>query len=117
MRASSVPERRISAAVADRTALAIASAMGPGARVLQAQLMSVTAASKATGDRVASYETSPSRQVWLVWMRGRFRMISCITSTACPLKSNQIYYVAIDARTDSDYGVGWRPSYQRGATP
>jgi hypothetical protein len=116
MQAHYVPGPYISAAVAERTALAVASAMGPGARVLQARLMSVAAASKATGDRVASYYTGDSREVWLVWLRGPFRMISCITATACPVKLNQVFYAAIDARTGFA-GVGWRPAYQHGVTP
>jgi hypothetical protein len=111
------PARFISAAVAERTALAVASAMGPGARVLQARLTSVSAASKATGHRVASYDTGDSREVWLVWLRGPFRMVSCITATACPLERNQVFYAAIDAKTGFDYGLGWSPSYQHRATP
>lgn len=109
-----VPGPYISAAVAERTALAVASEMGPGARVLRARLMSVGAASKATGDRVASYYAGDSRDVWLVWLRGPFRMINCITDTACPVKLDQVYYAAIDARTGFDYGVGWHRAYQHG---
>jgi hypothetical protein len=109
-----VPRPYISATLAERTALAVASEMGPGARVLQARLMSVAAASKATGDRVASYYTGDSRKVWLVWLRGPFRVVSCITATACPVKLNQVFYAAIDARTGFDYGVGWNRAYERG---
>ncbi len=114
MQSHYVPGPYIPAVAAEHTALAVASAMGPGARVLQARLMSVAAASKATGDRVASYYTGDSREVWLVWLRGPFRLFSCITATACPLKLNQVFYAAIDARTGFDYGVGWSRSYQHG---
>jgi hypothetical protein len=109
-----VPGSLITASVAERTALEFASTMGPGARVLQAQLMNVAAASKATGDRVAGYYTTDSREVWLVWIRGPWRILNCITATACPLKLNQIYYTAIDARTGVEYGAGWERAYQRG---
>jgi hypothetical protein len=111
-----LPGPYISAAVAERTALAVASDMGPGARILQARLMSVAAASKAAGQRVASYYTGDSREVWLVWIRGPWRLFSCITATACPVKLNQVYYDAIDARTGFDYGSGWERGYQHRVT-
>jgi hypothetical protein len=117
MPAHLVPAHFISAPVAERTALAVASAMGTGARVLQARLMNVAAANKATGDRVASYGAGDAREVWLVWLRGPFRMISCITATACPVKGNQVFYATVDAKTGFDYGLGWSPSYQHRVTP
>jgi hypothetical protein len=111
-----VPGPYIAAAVAERTALEFGSKMGPGARVLQAGLMSAAAASRATGDRVAGYYTGDSREVWLVWIRGPWRILDCLTATACPLKLNQIYYAAVDATTGIEYGAGWKRAYQHGLT-
>jgi hypothetical protein len=104
-------------AVAERTALAVTSEMGHGAWVRQARLMNVAAASRAAGQGVASYYTGASRQVWLVWIGGPWRMLRCITATACPLKLNQVYCDAIDARTGFDYGLGWERAYQHQVTP
>lgn len=102
----------ISAAVAERAALASAAEMGPGADVLEARLMTVAAASKAAGIQVAGNETSDSREVWLVWMRGSYRILNCITATACPTKFNQIFLEAIDAKTGFVVGEAWMKTYQ-----
>ena len=99
VQAHHVPGPYITAATAERTALESGSRMGPGARVLQARLMSVAAAGRATGVRVAGSYAGDSGEVWLVWIRGPWRILNCITASACPVRLSQIYYVAIDART------------------
>ena len=116
MQAHHVPGPYIAAAVAVRTAVEFGSEMGPGARVLQARLMSVAAASRATGDRVAGDYAGDSGEVWLVWIRGPWRILNCITATACPVRLSQIYYAAIDARTGVEYGAGWKQAYQHRVT-
>jgi|HubBroStandDraft_6_1064221.scaffolds.fasta_scaffold281694_3 hypothetical protein len=35
--------------------------------------------------RLAGYYSGNSGEVWLVWIRGPWRIVNCITATACPL--------------------------------
>lgn len=85
--------------------------MGAGARVVSTSLMSVQAATKATGREVASYFTGPTREVWLVWVKGPFRILNCIQNGKCPTRQNQLYFIAIDAKTGVNYDIGWARSY------
>lgn len=107
------PGPYIAAAKAEQRALAAAAPMGRGARVVRAQLMSVTAASKATGQRVASYFVGPDRMIWLVWMKGPWKILNCITASGCAAKPDQLYYVTIDAKTGTSDGLAWRKSYPK----
>lgn len=109
--------RYISAGAAERIALRVASAMGPGARVLQVRLMTAAAASKATGEPVTNFGARASPDVWLVWMRGTWRLFSCITATACPPKHNWVFYAAINARTGAGPLMGENRSDQHGPLP
>lgn len=115
VQARTVPGGFISRATAQTRALAAAAPMGTGARVLTARLLTVKAASAAAGQRVASDLTSATRMVWLVWMRGPWRVLNCINVGMCPAKPHQVYYVSLDATTGISYGMGWSRSYQTGA--
>jgi len=89
---------------AEADAMQVANRMGSGAQVIDAKLESVATASTDAGFRVATFETSTSREVWLVWIIGPYQG-GCLTST-CPARSNVLYNVTIDATTGTVYGVG-----------
>jgi hypothetical protein len=89
---------------AEADAMQVADRMGSGAQVVAAKLESVATASTDAGFRVATFETSTSRKVWLVWIIGPYQG-GCLTST-CPARSNVLYNVTIDATSGTVYGVG-----------
>ena len=89
---------------AEADAMQVANRMGSGAQVVAAKLESVAAASTDAGFRVATFETSTSREVWLVWIVGPYQG-GCLLS-ACPVRSNVLYNVTIDATSGTVYGVG-----------
>ncbi len=89
---------------AEADAMQVATRMGSGAQVVAATLESVATASRDAGFRVATFETSTSREVWLVWIVGPYQG-DCLTST-CPVRSNLLYNVTIDATSGTVYGVG-----------
>lgn len=96
---------------AERNAMSVADAMGAGSQVVSATIMTVAAADRVTGQQVASDLTDADRQVWLIWLRGPYRILNCIKAGACPTRPHALYYIAVDARTGTVYGVGWRVSY------
>ena len=106
-----MPGPYIAARPAQRAALSVAGEMGAGARVVSASIVSVAAASKATGQRVASYFSGSTRDVWLVWVRGPWKILNCIQPSSCLTKPDQLYYIVIDAKTGMSYGMGWRQTY------
>lgn len=99
-----VPGPYLPASDAEAIAMEVADRMGSGAQVVAAKLESVATASSDAGFRVATLDTSTSREVWLVWIVGPY-VSGCLTAS-CPARSNVLYSVAIDATTGTVDGLG-----------
>jgi hypothetical protein len=85
--------------------------MGSGpTSIVSATLETIADGAKAAGQTPtewASTFVSPNRMVWVVWLRGPYRLFSCPQSP-CPAWSNRLYYDVIDATTGALVVTGAR---------